>query len=108
MKVLGKNPVFAEPWHAHVFALAVHLNECGVFTWSVWAERFSQTLSAHGLDRELDGGNDYFTAWLAALESLLAERNLAAPDEVSRRRAEWEAAYLNTPHGDPVRLEDQR
>jgi nitrile hydratase accessory protein len=75
MKVLGKDPVFA---------LAVHLSESGLFTWSVWAERFSQTLSAHGIDRELDGGDDYFTAWLATLESLLAERDIAAPSEVSR------------------------
>lgn len=106
MKVLGKEPVFAEPWHAQVFALAVHLNESGLFTWPVWAERFSQTLTAHGIDRELDGGDDYFTAWLAALESLLAERDIAAPDEVSRLRADWEAAYLSTPHGAPVQLKE--
>jgi nitrile hydratase accessory protein len=106
MKVLGKDPVFAEPWHAQVFALAVHLNESGLFTWPVWAERFSQTLSAHGIDRELDGGDDYFTAWLATLESLLAERDIAAPSEVSRLRSAWEAAYLNTPHGAQVHLKE--
>jgi nitrile hydratase accessory protein len=106
MKVLGKDPVFAEPWHAQVFALAVHLNESGLFTWSVWAERFSQTLSAHGIDRELDGGDDYFTAWLATLESLLAERDIAAPGDVSRLRSAWEAAYLNTPHGAQVHLKE--
>ena len=106
MKGLGKDPVFAEPWHAQVFALAVHLNESGLFTWPVWAERFSQTLSAHGIDRELDGGDDYFTAWLATLESLLAERDIAAPGEVSRLRSAWEAAYLNTPHGAQVHLKE--
>lgn len=106
VKVLGKDPVFAEPWHAQVFALAVHLNESGLFTWSVWAERFSQTLAAHGIDRELDGGDDYFSAWLATLEALLAERDIAAPDEVSRLRSAWEAAYLNTPHGDQVHLKE--
>ena len=106
MKVLGKDPVFAEPWHAQVFALAVHLNESGLFTWPVWAERFSQTLSAHGIDRELDGGDDYFTAWLATLESLLAERDIAAPSEVSRLRSAREAAYLNTPHGAQVHLKE--
>ena len=106
MKVLGKDPVFAEPWHAQVFALVVHLNESGLFTWPVWAERFSRTLSAHGVDRELDGGDDYFTAWLATLESLLAERDIAAPGEVSRLRSAWEAAYLNTPHGAQVHLKE--
>ncbi|WP_433989527.1 hypothetical protein SuNHUV7_00880 (plasmid) [Pseudoseohaeicola sp. NH-UV-7] len=106
MEILGKEPVFREPWHAQVFALAVHLNETGVFTWPDWADRFSQTLAAHGLDRELDGGDDYFTAWLAALESLLAERDIAPPEDVTRLRGAWETAYLETPHGAPVQLKD--
>jgi len=31
-------PVFAEPWHAQAFALAVRLSELGHFTWKEWAE----------------------------------------------------------------------
>ena len=31
-------PVFAEPWEAQAFALAVSLSERGVFTWSEWTE----------------------------------------------------------------------
>lgn len=106
MEILGKEPVFAEPWHAQVFALAVHLNESGLFTWAEWVDRFSKTLSAHGLDRDLDGGDGYFTAWLAALESLLAERRIAPSDDVTRLRAAWEAAYLGTPHGAAVHLKE--
>jgi len=106
MEILGKEPVFAQPWHAQVFALAVHLNESGLFTWPEWVDRFSKTLSAHGLDRDLDGGDDYFSAWLAALESLLAERRIAPPDDVTRLRAAWEAAYLDTPHGAAVYLKE--
>ena len=34
-------PVFAEPWQANAFALAVKLSEQGHFTWQEWA-------SAHG------------------------------------------------------------
>lgn len=98
------DPVFTEPWHAQVFALTVHLNEAGLFAWPDWTARFSRTLAEHGLTRELDGGDDYFTAWLATLEALLAELEKAAPDEVERLRASWETAYLTTPHGDPVRL----
>jgi len=30
-------PVFAEPWQAHAFALAVKLSEAGFFTWSEWS-----------------------------------------------------------------------
>ena len=69
-------PVFAEPWHAQLFALTVHLNETGRFTWADWASRFGATLARHGLSRELDGGDDYFAAWLETLETLVANHAL--------------------------------
>jgi nitrile hydratase accessory protein len=97
-------PVFSEPWHAQVFALTVHLNETGHFDWPAWVARFSATLAAHGLNRELDGGDDYFNAWLETLEGMLADQGQASPAQVEQMRAAWEAAYLGTPHGDPVRL----
>jgi nitrile hydratase accessory protein len=97
-------PVFAEPWHAQVFALTVHLNEAGIFDWPDWAARFSDTLARHGINRDLDGGEDYFSAWLETLEAMLAETGRVARDDVDRTRAEWEAAYLSTPHGEPVKL----
>ncbi len=100
-------PVFEQPWHAQVFALTVALNEAGRFDWPDWAARFSDTLARHGLARELDGGDDYFQAWLETLESLLAEWGDAAPDDVSMLRTAWEDAYLTTPHGKPVRLTQQ-
>lgn len=97
-------PVFTEPWHAQLFALTVHLNEAGQFAWPDWAARFSATLARHGLKKELDGGDDYFNAWLETLEALLADLAHAAPEDVERTRSAWEAAYLRTPHGQPVRL----
>ncbi len=97
-------PVFAEPWHAQVLAVTVALNEAGRFDWPNWAARFSETLKRHGLNRELDGGDDYFHAWLETLEMLLAEQGDAAPGDVSALRDAWEDAYLTTPHGKPVRL----
>ncbi len=97
-------PVFAEPWHAQLFALTVHLSEAGHVTWPDWTARFGATLAAHGLDRALDGGDDYFAAWLEALEALMAERGLAGPEALAGMKAAWEAAYLATPHGAPVKL----
>ncbi|KIN77963.1 nitrile hydratase accessory protein [Sulfitobacter mediterraneus] len=99
-------PAFDAPWHAQVFALTVHLNEAGHFVWADWAERFGATLARHGLDKELNGGEDYFTAWLETLESYLAEIGMAAPADVADLRTAWEAAYLSTPHGSPVHLAD--
>ena len=98
-------PVFLEPWHAQVFALTVHLHDRGCFTWPDWAARFGATLKAHGLTRELDGGDDYFHAWLATLEAVLAEDGAAAPEEAARVTAQWRNAYLGTPHGQPVTLD---
>lgn len=97
-------PAFLEPWHAQVFALTVHLNEAGRFSWGDWVEQFSKTLTRHGVSRELDGGADYFNAWLETLEAILAEAGNASSREVERARRDWEEAYLRTPHGEPVHL----
>ncbi|MEM9577026.1 MAG: nitrile hydratase accessory protein [Pseudomonadota bacterium] len=95
-------PVFSEPWHAQVFALTVHLNETGRLAWPDWAARFGATLKRHGLARDLDGGDDYFAAWLETLEALLVQEGLAGPEELAALKAAWETAYLTTPHGAPV------
>ncbi|MEQ3709689.1 MAG: nitrile hydratase accessory protein [Tateyamaria sp.] len=97
-------PAFEAPWHAQLFALTVHLNEAGVFAWTDWAARFGATLKTHGLARDLNGGDDYFAAWLETLEGLLADQEIAAPEDVKAMRAAWEAAYLRTEHGAPVTL----
>lgn len=106
VEISAPEPVFGEPWHAQVFALTVHMNEAGRFSWGDWVQRFSATLRRHGLDRDLDGGEDYFRAWLETLESYLAEEGAVAPEEQQAMRSRWEAAYLATPHGAVVRLQD--
>jgi nitrile hydratase accessory protein len=102
--VTRPEPAFAAPWHAQVFALTVHLNEAGHFAWTEWAARFGATLKRHGLARDLDGGDDYFAAWLETLEGMLADKGLAEAVAVARTRTAWERAYLATPHGKPVLL----
>ena len=97
-------PVFEAPWHAQVFALTVHLHEKGVFDWPSWAEAFGATLAEHRLGGDLNGGDDYFNAWLATLERVLRDNEMAPPTLVEEMRGAWERAYLSTPHGDPVRL----
>ena len=99
-------PAFEAPWHAQVFALTVHLNEAGAFEWPAWAARFGAELAERGLSKELNGGSDYFEAWLAALEAFLSELELAKTGDLHALRSAWETAYLNTPHGQPVRLDE--
>jgi len=105
MSDAAPEPVFQEPWHAQLFALTVQLNETGRFTWPDWAVRFGATLAAHGLTRDLDGGDDYFNAWLETLQILLAEDGAVPPAEADRVHHDWKQAYLNTTHGAPVTLE---
>ena len=97
-------PAFHEPWHAQVFAITLHLHQEGMFKWPEWADRFSATLKNHGLSKELDGGDDYFIAWLETLESFLKARNSSLEAEISETTAAWRDAYLRTPHGHPVKL----
>lgn len=97
-------PAFEAPWHAQLFALTVHLNEAGLFAWPDWAQRFGATLKQHGLTRDLNGGDDYFAAWLDTLETLLKDQGHAEANTMETVREQWEAAYLSTPHGKPVAL----
>lgn len=98
------DPAFTEPWHAQVFSLTVHLNETGQLDWPDWAAAFSDTLKRHGLSKQLDGGDDYFAAWLETLEAVVVEKGVAMPEELTVCKAAWEKAYLSTPHGAPVSL----
>ena len=97
-------PVFEAPWHAQLFALTVHLNETGLFAWADWADRFGATLNRHGAAAALNGGDDYFVAWLETLEALLAEHGTAEAADVAALTQAWRDAYLSTPHGARVSL----
>ena len=96
----GDSPVFAEPWQAQAFALAVHLSAAGAFTWPEWAAALSAELATD----PTDDGARYYEHWVAALESLTAARGFTAPPELAARKADWAHAYLHTPHGKPVEL----
>jgi nitrile hydratase accessory protein len=97
-------PVFAEPWQARAFALAVKLSEQGRFTWSEWAATLGAELKVAAERGEPDDGSRYYHHWLAALERLVAEKGLADPAALAARKAAWTEAYRNTPHGRPVEL----
>ena len=69
---------FDAPWHAEVFALAVHLNEGGYFDWPEWASRFGENLAAAktvktDVGEGLDGSDDYYQIWLQTLIELMQE-----------------------------------
>ena len=94
-------PVFAEPWQAQAFALALQLHAQGAFTWTEWAAALSDRLKAAGPQ---DDPNRYYEHWLGALEDLVTGCELASPDALHARKHAWEDAYARTPHGKPVEL----
>lgn len=91
--------MFAEPWQAQAFALAVRLSAQGHFTWTEWAAALSNELLA-----ARDDGSRYYEHWLAALERLVAAKALTNQSELDERKEAWADAYRHTPHGKPVAL----
>jgi len=100
----GGGPVFAEPWQAQAFALAVKLSEQGHFTWKEWAAALADELQSAAQRGEPDDGSRYYEHWLAALERLVTAKGLADSGALLTRKAAWEGAYRNTPHGRAVEL----
>ena len=99
-----EGPVFAEPWEAQAFALAVKLSEQGHFTWKEWAAALADELRAAAERGEPDDGSYYYHHWLAALERLVTAKGLTDRAAMEIRKEAWAEAYRHTPHGKPVEL----
>jgi nitrile hydratase accessory protein len=97
----AEGPVFREPWEAQVFAMVLALHEAGVFSWSEWAAALSRRIAAaqSGDEADVDYGR-----WLAALESLAIEKDVASAEALKERKAAWTRAAEATPHGRPILL----
>lgn len=72
----NNGPVFAEPWEAQAFALAVKLSEQGHFTWNEWTAALAEELKAAADRGEPDDGSHYYHQWLTALERLVTTKGL--------------------------------
>ena len=104
----NSGPVFAEPWQAQAFALAVTLSEQGHFTWKEWAAALAHELQAGASRGEPDDGSRYYEYWLAALERIVTTKGLAERSALITRKEAWTEAYRTTPHGRPVELPKAR
>jgi nitrile hydratase accessory protein len=98
-------PVFAEPWQAQAFALAVKLSETGCFTWKEWAAALAAELKAAADRGEPDDGSRYYEHWTAALEKLVQAKGLLDEAALTERKEAWADAYRHTPHGQPIELD---
>lgn len=60
-------PVFAAPWEARAFALAVTLRDAGHLSWPDFQAALAARITA-----DPAGDVPYYEHWLAALEALVA------------------------------------
>ncbi len=97
-------PVFREPWEAQAFAMAVALQEKGVFSWSEWAETLSGEIKRAQRAGDPDDGSTYYSHWLSALETMVSEKRIADGATVHRYEHAWARAAVRTPHGAPIDL----
>lgn len=97
-------PVFGAPWEAHAFALVVSLHDKGLFTWPEWAAALAREIKEAQAAGDPDTGETYYRHWLAALEKLLAAKEVTSSQLLASYRKAWGAAVKRTPHGAPIEL----
>jgi nitrile hydratase accessory protein len=104
LPINSEGPVFREPWEAQAFAMAVALRERGVFTATEWAETLGAEIKRAQAAGDPDRGDTYYRHWLAALESIVATKQLSDPATLRRYSDAWGHAARRTPHGTPIEL----
>jgi nitrile hydratase accessory protein len=72
-------PVFAEPWEARVFSIAVALSRAGHFAWTDFSAALGDELGRNQADLS------YYGCWCAALERVLRECGVLGQQEVLAR-----------------------
>jgi len=101
----ARGPVFHAPWEAEAFALAVALQQRGLFTRQEWAETLGNEIRKAQAAGDPDTGETYYHHWLAALERIVAAKGLTDTATLTRTRDAWERACERTPHGAPIELQ---
>jgi nitrile hydratase accessory protein len=101
-------PAFDEAWQAEALAIADTLVQNGLFSASDWSDALGSALRQAAADGASDDQQTYYQCVVDALESLIAQHSEIDRPSMTAMRADWEQAYLATPHGDPVKLARDR
>lgn len=91
--------VFDAPWESRVFGMAVALFDQTGEDWALFSTRLAEAIAAlepgTGLSTVLpvaaDADSRYYTAWLAALESVLVERGLVTRHDMDATAEAFES-----------------
>jgi nitrile hydratase accessory protein len=68
-------PVFEEPWQARALGMGVvAIRELGVGA-QEWGDALAAAIARHGHDPDETPAHAYYTAWVDALETLVAQRD---------------------------------
>ncbi len=90
--------VFVEPWESRVFGVTIALHQSGLFMWEEFKDQLIAAIarweSAHP---DLDGYR-YYACWLEALQGLLRQRDIVAPEELEDQVAEFAARPAGHDH----------
>ena len=87
--------VFAAPWEARVFGLAIGLCEAGCFEWEDFRARLIASIGAWDQSGRADEEYCYYSCWAAALEAVLSNNGTLAGAEITARAE----ALSHRPHG---------
>ena len=97
--------MFREPWEAQAFAMALALQQRGLFTWSEWAATLGEEIKRAQAAGDPDTGETYYRHWLATLERLVAEKGVASgetlralPRRLGPRRRPHAARHADRAH----------
>jgi nitrile hydratase accessory protein len=101
------DPIFDEAWQAQALAMADSLVKSGLFSANDWSNALGQSLKESANRAEIDSQLTYYQSVLKTLEQLIADHSEIDAALMDSKRQDWEKAYLNTPHGQPVTLDEK-
>jgi nitrile hydratase accessory protein len=96
----AEGPVFCAPWAARAFAMALKLNQDGLFSWPEWVAVFSAELasSEHGPHALAGDADDYYECWVNALEKILAGKGILDTSTLEASRESTIASWPEPEH----------
>ena len=104
LKNLDGLPVFEQEWQAQILAMVDALIINNSIEPASWSEAFGTRLTQARAAGRSDDLGTYYAVALDTLEKLVTEQCKVTESELSSKRRAWKQAYLNTPHGRPVKL----
>ena len=101
------DPVFDEAWQAQALAMADNLVKSGLFSVDDWSNALGQALKESADRADVDSQQTYYLCVLKTLEKLIADHSGIDATMMVSKRQDWQQAYLSTPHGEPVTLNEK-